>query len=304
MSTPHKSETNGIVDRKVRRIKEGTSAVLLQSGPDNEWWEDSMECYWYLRNTQVLFFCWEITIWEAVRNTIQRTNNTVWSNGRISSYFCKWHIETASICSKSLARYIPRLCLVRGRNLESRHWRIGGDGRVWNPRQKEQCKGRVNADERWQFHIPSRRWNSQYFWRWSTFETIHINQGSSWTRRGTRSFSRRIRRTPSPTPLQDDSTRDDAEAKRISVYYRRFHLSPSRETQSQTVRAKTRIISYSVEVHRRYQKYTYITGCTVGENMDDYWKVDVESELSDAWTGFTRFILLNERPLDGFSWSG
>ena len=26
--------------------------------------------------------------------------------------------------------------------------------------------------------------------------------------------------------------------------------------------------------------------------------------MSDAWTGFTRFILLNERPPDGYTWSG
>ena len=31
-STPHRSETNGIAEREVRRVKEGTSAVLLQSG--------------------------------------------------------------------------------------------------------------------------------------------------------------------------------------------------------------------------------------------------------------------------------
>ena len=30
-STPHRSETNGIAERAVRRVKEGTSAVLLQS---------------------------------------------------------------------------------------------------------------------------------------------------------------------------------------------------------------------------------------------------------------------------------
>ena len=29
-STPHRSETNGITERAVRRVKEGTSAVLLQ----------------------------------------------------------------------------------------------------------------------------------------------------------------------------------------------------------------------------------------------------------------------------------
>ena len=46
----HRSETNGIAERAVRRVKEGTSAVLLQSGLNESWWADSMECYTYLRN--------------------------------------------------------------------------------------------------------------------------------------------------------------------------------------------------------------------------------------------------------------
>ena len=54
-STPHRSETNGIVERAVRRVKEGTSAVLLQSGLHESWWADSMECYTYLRNVTDLF---------------------------------------------------------------------------------------------------------------------------------------------------------------------------------------------------------------------------------------------------------
>ena len=53
-STPHRSETNGIAERAVRRVKEGTSAVLLQSGLDESWWADSMECYTCLRNVQDL----------------------------------------------------------------------------------------------------------------------------------------------------------------------------------------------------------------------------------------------------------
>ena len=52
-STRHRSETNGIAERAVRRIKEGTSAVLLQSGTDEKW-TDYMECYCYLRNVQDL----------------------------------------------------------------------------------------------------------------------------------------------------------------------------------------------------------------------------------------------------------
>ena len=36
-------------------MKEGTSAVLLQSGLDENWWADSMECFTYLRNVQDLW---------------------------------------------------------------------------------------------------------------------------------------------------------------------------------------------------------------------------------------------------------
>ena len=48
--TPHRSETNRIAERAVRRVKEGTSAVLLQSGLNENRWADSMECFSYLRN--------------------------------------------------------------------------------------------------------------------------------------------------------------------------------------------------------------------------------------------------------------
>ena len=53
-STPHRQETSGIAERAVGRVKEGTSAVLLQSGVDEKWWADSMECYTCLRNIQDL----------------------------------------------------------------------------------------------------------------------------------------------------------------------------------------------------------------------------------------------------------
>ena len=48
--TPHRSETDGIAERAVLRVKEGTSAALLQSGLDENWWADPMECNTHLRN--------------------------------------------------------------------------------------------------------------------------------------------------------------------------------------------------------------------------------------------------------------
>ena len=54
-STPHRSETNGITERAVCRVKEGTSVVLLQSSLNENWWTDSMEYYTFLRIVTDLF---------------------------------------------------------------------------------------------------------------------------------------------------------------------------------------------------------------------------------------------------------
>ena len=54
------------------------------------------------------------------------------------------------------------------------------------------------------------------------------------------------------------------------IHFRKLHIPPSRWTQSQTVRAEKRIISYSVEVHRRYQNNIYITWRIVGEK---HWRL-------------------------------
>ena len=38
--------------------------------------------------------------------------------------------------------------------------------------------------------------------------------------------------------------------------------------------------------------------------IDDYWNIDGSRDLPDSWTGFTQFTLLEEKPPDGFLWSG
>ena len=37
--------------------------------------------------------------------------------------------------------------------------------------------------------------------------------------------------------------------------------------------------------------------------IDDYWNIDGSRDLSDSWTGFTQFTLLEEKPPDGDMWS-
>ena len=35
------------------------------------------------------------------------------------------------------------------------------------------------------------------------------------------------------------------------------------------------------------------------KRIDDYWNIDGSRDLSDSWTGFTQFTLLDEKPPDG-----
>ena len=152
----------GLLKEQCAEWKKGTSAVLLQSGPDNEWWADSHGMLLQSAKHSRSLVRWEDTTWKAVRNAIEWTSYPVWSNGRISPYFCQRPVATASVRSKSLARWIPWICVVRGRiwkgdvmvaDIEE----LEADGRIWTPRPKAQCKGSVNANERWKIHLPSRR---------------------------------------------------------------------------------------------------------------------------------------------------
>ena len=267
-STPHRSETTGIAERAVRRVKEGTSAVVLQSGLDIEWWADFMEWYCYLRNIQDLL--------SDAKTPYDRRfgmplNGPLIPFGAIVEYqpiSVKDQSRLHQSGAKSLAWYISRLCIIRGRSLERRHyghrhWILGGDGRIRTPRP----------------------------------DNIHINPGASGPRRR-RNSSRKIRWNIFSNPT---SRRLNAgwwgSGKWLLDYYTTIHLSSSRGMQSQTVRADWRIISYSIELRLRYQNNIYITRRIVGEKIEDHWNVDGKRELSDTWTGFTRFILFNERPL-------
>ena len=40
------------------------------------------------------------------------------------------------------------------------------------------------------------------------------------------------------------------------------------------------------------------------KRIDDCWNIDGSRDLSDPWTGFTQFTLLDEKPPDGYVWSG
>ena len=96
----------------------------------------------------------------------------------------------------------------------------------------------------------------------------------------------------SPTPLPDDSTLDDAEAKNdfwfiTGEFIYRHHVEP---------RVKLYVSREgSFPFPPKYIDFTRNTRTSLDvlleKRIEDCWNVDEDRELSGAWTGFTRFIL-------------
>ena len=105
--------------------------------------------------------------------------------------------------------------------------------------------------KRWYFpkkmeHLfSSRRWTNQTFWRRSRPENIHLDKGTSISRRKSRRFSWRIRRVSSTSSRRISRCRWSD--KWLLVHVRKLHIPPSRWTKSQTLLAERRIIPYSTK---------------------------------------------------------
>ena len=80
-STPHRSETIGIAERAVRRVKEGTSAVLLQSGLDEKWSADSWNGTAICETSQICCLMGRRPMKDAFWATSERTYCSIWFIG-------------------------------------------------------------------------------------------------------------------------------------------------------------------------------------------------------------------------------
>ena len=189
-STQHRSETNEIAERAVRRVKQGTSAVLLQSGLDNEWWADSMECCCYLQNVQDKLSDEKTT---CERRFGMPFNGPVIPFGAMLEYHTisgKRPVATASVRLKSLPRKFLGYAFYAGGIWKGENWRR------WthqNSTPEGSMQRKCYAAKKWKLHFPGRRWNSQNLWERTASENILLNPGPSGTRRRTRNSSRKFR---------------------------------------------------------------------------------------------------------------
>ena len=196
-STPHRSETNGIAERAVRRVKEGTSAVLLQSGLDENWWADSMECYTYLRNIQDLLSDGK-TPYE--RRFGKPFKGPIIPFGSLVEYY-PISAKDQSRIHQFGEKVFPGLFLGYALYAEEfgrvTYWlQTLRSWKRWTHQKSTQKDSMQRGDisqRKWKFYFSSPRWTNHTFWKRLGTENIHLDTGTSNSRRKSHRFSWRIR---------------------------------------------------------------------------------------------------------------
>ena len=290
----------------MRRVKEGTSAVLLQSGLNESWWADSLECYTYLRNVADLLSDGK-TPYE--RRFGQPLKGPIIPFGSLVEY----HPITAKNQSRIHQfgkKVLPGLFL--GYALYAGGiWK--GDVLIADFEELET----MDASE-----IYSKRLNAKevIFPKEGEF-ILPIEDGRIKTPGEDQELrtSTLIRPRPSrgeghidflgesegSLPQPHDSLPDAGEAihdfwSMLGSFIYRHH-----------VEARVKLYSPKEESFLIPLKYIDVTRTThtyldvkQEKRIDDSWNIDGSRDLSDPWTGFTQFTLLDEKAPDGYMWSG
>ena len=305
-STPHRSETNGIAERAVRRVKEGTSAVLLQSGLNESWWADSMECYTYLRNVTDLLSDGK-TPYE--RRFGQPFKGPIIPFGSLVEYYPMTAKDQSRIHQFG-KKVLPGLFL--GYALYAGGiWK--GDVLIADLEELET----MDASE-----IYSKRLNAKevIFPKEGEFifpiadGRIKTHGGDQELRTSTLIRPRSIQgeghvdflgESEGSLPQPHDSFPDAGEAindfwSMSGSFICRHHVEPRVKLYSPREESFPIPLKY-IDVTR-----TTHTNLDVKQEkrIDDYWNIDGSRDLSDPWTGFTQFTLLDEKAPDGYTWSG
>ena len=302
-STPHRSETNGIGERTVRRVKEGTSAVLMQSCLNESWWADSMECNTYLRNVTDLLSDGN-SIRKSLRKTIWRTNHSVW--------FTYYHVSAKdqSRIHEFGKKVLPGLFL--GYALYAVGiWKgdmMGADFEELETMDASEIYSkRLNAKEvifpkEGEFIFPIADGRIKTPGRDQELRTSTLIRDRPIRGEGHVDFLGESEGSLSPL---HDSFPDAGEAindfwSMSGNFIYRHHVEPRVKLYS------PREASFPVPLKYIDVSRTTCTNLDVKQEkrINDSWNNDGSRDLSDPWTDFTQFTLLEEKPPEGCFWSG
>ena len=293
-STPHRSETNGIAERAVRRVKEGSSAVLLQSGLNESWWADSVECYTYLRNIQDLLSDgktpYERRLGKPFKGSIIPFGSLVeyhTISAKDQSRMHGYELYAGGVWKGDvLVADIEELESMDASEIYST--RLNAKEVIF---PKENGKHPV-ADGR--IKLPG----GDQDLRTPTLIRDHPIRGE-----GQRDCPGESEESP-PSPPQD-SHPDAGEAitgfwSMSGNFIYRHHVEPRVKLYSPRKESFPIPLKY-IDVSR-----TTHTNLDVKQErrIDDYWNIDGSRDVSVSWTGFTQITLWEEKPPNGYMWSG
>ena len=283
----------------MRRVKEGTSAVLLQSGLNESWLAGSMECYTYLRNVTDLLSDGK-TPYE--RRFGKPFGGPIIPFGSLVEYYrttAKDHSRIHQFGKKVLPGMFLGYALYAGGI-----WK--GDVLIADLEELETMDAseiyskRLNAKEvifpkeKGEFIFPIadgriKTLGGDQDVRTSTLIREHPIRGES-----QRDF---LGEPEGSLPQPQDSFPDASEA--INDFWSmsgnfifRHHVEPRVKLYSPREESFPIPLKY-VDVSR-----TTHTNLDVKQEkrIADYWSIDGSRDLSDPWTGFTQFTLLEEKP--------
>ena len=306
-STPHRSETNGIAERAVRRVKEGTSAVLLQSGLDEQWWADSIECFSYLRNIQDLLSDGKTPYERRLEDLFKGPIVPFGSLVEYRPITAKDQSRIHQFGKKVLPGLFLGYALYAGGI-----WK--GDVLVADLEELETMDAseiypkRLNAKEA---TFPKEKGKIIF-----PIADGRINPlgGDQDLKTSTLIRQRPIRgeshvdflgESEGSLPPPQDSFPDAGEAindfwSMSGNFIYRHHVEPRVKLYS------PREESFSIPLKYIDVSRTTHTNLDVKQErrIDDYWNIDGSRDLSDPSTSFTQFTLLEEKPPEGYVWSG
>ena len=250
---------------------------------------------------------WEDALWKTFWETIKRTKFSIWCIGWVSPKNCERPVKNPLLWKESFTWIVPRIRFVRGVNL------VGGVliadlEELETMDASEIFSKRLNAKEvifpkgKRRIYFSNRRWTNQNPWRRSGTKNTLLDTAATNSRRKSRGFSWRIRRVSSTTSWLTSGCRWSD--KWLLVHVRKLHIPPSRWAQSQTLLAE-REESFPIPLKYIDVSRTTHTNLDVMQErrIDDYWNIDGSRDLSHSWTVLTQFILLDEKPPDGYMWS-
>ena len=169
----------------MQRVKEGTSAALLQSGLNENWWADSMECYTYLRNVTDLSSDGKT---EYERRFGQPFKGPIFPFGSLVDYYPKTAKDRSRIHQlgkKALPGLFLGYALYAGRI-----WK--GDVLVADTEEMETMDASEiyskrlrgdNSQRKWEIYFSNRSCTNQTPWTRSRPENVHLDTPATNSRR-------------------------------------------------------------------------------------------------------------------------